>query len=97
VETLKVDGILVAIGIEPNTQCLQDAVPLDQYGQVPVGNQFETETPNIFAVGDIRAGSPRLIATAVGDGAAAAIAAQRILQANGTDAPAGGGAQGASA
>lgn len=90
VETLKVDGILVAIGIEPNTQCLQDAVPLDQYGQVPVDNQFETETPYIFAAGDIRAGSPRLIATAVGDGAAAAIAAQRILQASGADAPASG-------
>ena len=97
VETLKVDGILVAIGIEPNTQCLQDAVPLDQFGQVLVGNQFETESPYIFAVGDIRAGSPRLIATAVGDGAAAAIAARRILQANGTVAPASGGAQGASA
>lgn len=97
VETLKVDGLLVAIGIEPNSQCLQDAVPLDQYGQVPVGSQFETETPYIFAIGDIRAGSPRQIATAVGDGAAAAIAAQRILQASGTHAPASGRAQGPSA
>jgi thioredoxin reductase (NADPH) len=96
VETLKVDGLFVAIGVEPNSQCLQDAVPLDQSGYVPVSSQCETETPYIFAMGDIRAGSPGQIATAVGDGAAAAIAAQRILQANGTHAPASGGAQGVS-
>jgi len=93
VETLKVDGILIAVGIEPNTQCVQDVVPLDEYGQILVGHQLESETPCIFAAGDIRAGSPRQVATAVGDGAAAAIAAQRVLQAIAAPESEGGRAQ----
>jgi thioredoxin reductase (NADPH) len=41
---------------------------------------METEFPGIFAAGDIRSGSPKQVVTAVGDGATAAIAAQRFLQ-----------------
>ena len=39
-----------------------------------------TEVPYLLAAGDIRSGSPRQIVTAVGDGATAAVTAQRILQ-----------------
>jgi len=55
-------------------------VPLDGQGQVKVNQQMETDVPGIFAAGDIRSGSPRQISAAVGDGAIAAIAAQRFLQ-----------------
>jgi len=79
-ETLKVDGVLVHIGLDPNTDYLEGIVPLDSQGQIVVNEWMETEVPGIFAAGDIRSGSPRQVVTAVGDGAAAAMAAQRFLQ-----------------
>jgi thioredoxin reductase (NADPH) len=77
---LAVDGVLVHIGLEPNTTYLDDIVPLDSQGQVIVNAQMETEVPYIFAAGDIRSGSPRQVAAAVGDGVIAAITADRLLQ-----------------
>jgi thioredoxin reductase (NADPH) len=82
-ETLKVDGVLVHIGLEPNTSYLEGIVPLDEHGQVIVNGKMETEVPCIFAAGDIRSGSLRQVVSAVGDGATAAIAAQRLLQEEG--------------
>lgn len=79
-ETLKVDGVLVHIGLDPNTEYLDGTVPLDSQGQVIVNEKMETEVPYILAAGDIRSGSPRQIVTAVGDGAIAAISAERRLQ-----------------
>jgi thioredoxin reductase (NADPH) len=80
-ETLKVDGVLVHVGLDPNTDYLEGAVPLDEQRQVKVNQWMETEVPGIFAAGDIRSGSPRQVSTAAGDGAIAGIAAQRFLQA----------------
>jgi thioredoxin reductase (NADPH) len=82
-ETLKVDGVLVHIGLVPNTGYLEGVVPLDDHGQVVVNASMETEVPYILAAGDIRSGSPRQVAAAVGDGAIAAITAQRLLQEGG--------------
>jgi thioredoxin reductase (NADPH) len=82
-ETLKVDGVLVHIGLEPNTGYLEGVVPLDKQGQVIVNEKMESEVPYIFAAGDIRGGSPRQVVGAVGDGAIAAITAQRLLQEEG--------------
>jgi thioredoxin reductase (NADPH) len=79
-QTLTVDGVLVHVGIEPNTEYLDGTIPLNDRGQVLVDSQMDTGLPCIYAAGDIRAGSPWQVATAVGDGAAAAIAAQRMLQ-----------------
>jgi thioredoxin reductase (NADPH) len=79
-ETITTDGVLVHIGLDPNTGYLKGTVPLDGQGQVKVNLQMETEVPGIFAAGDIRSGSPRQVSAAVGDGAVAAISAQRFLQ-----------------
>jgi thioredoxin reductase (NADPH) len=79
-ETLKVDGVLVHVGLDPNTDYLEGVVPLDEQRQVKVNQWMETEIPGIFAAGDIRSGSPRQVSTAVGDGAIAGMAAQRFLQ-----------------
>jgi thioredoxin reductase (NADPH) len=79
-EALKVDGVLVHIGLDPNTGYLEGVVPLDKQGQVIVNGKMETEVPYLLAAGDIRSGSPRQVVTAVGDGAIAAITAQRMLQ-----------------
>ena len=82
-ETLKVDGVLVHIGLDPNTDYLEGVVPLDKNGQVTVNEKMESEIPYIFAAGDIRSGSPRQVVGAVGDGAIAAITAERLLQEEG--------------
>ena len=79
-ETLKVDGVLVHVGLDPNTDYLEGVVPLDAQRQVVVNEWMETEIPGIFAAGDIRSKSPGQVSTAVGDGAAAGMSAQRFLQ-----------------
>lgn len=77
--TLEVDGILVHIGVEPNTDYLSGIVPLDSQGYILVNEKMETEIPGVFAAGDIRHNSAMQIATAVGDGATAALSAGRYL------------------
>ncbi len=79
-ETLKVGGVLVHIGLDPNTEYLDGVVPLDSQGQIIVNDRMQAEVPYILAAGDIRNGSPRQVVTAVGDGAIVAITAQRLLQ-----------------
>ena len=79
-EALKVDGVLVHVGLDPRTDYLRDPLPLNDEGQIIVSEWMETEAPGIYAVGDIRSGSPGQVSTAVGDGATAAMAAQRYLQ-----------------
>ena len=81
--TLKVDGVLVHIGLEPNTDYLEGIVPLDEQGQVIVNEKMESEVPYILAAGDIRSGSPRQVASAVSDGAIAAISAERMMEGEG--------------
>jgi len=79
-ETMKVDGVLVHVGLDPNTGYLQGVVPLDDGGQIIVNGWMESEIPGVFAAGDIRSNSPRQVSAAVGDGAAAGMSAQRYLQ-----------------
>ena len=78
--SLKVDGVLVHVGLEPITDYLEGVVPLDELLQVIVNEWMETKVPGIFAAGDIRSKSPCQVSTAVGDGAAAGIPAQKFLQ-----------------
>ena len=77
--SLAVEGILVHIGTEPNTDCLKGSVPLNEKGQVIVDEKMATEIPGIFAAGDIRSNSQGQISTAVGDGATAALSLERYL------------------
>ncbi|UCF73103.1 MAG: FAD-dependent oxidoreductase [Deltaproteobacteria bacterium] len=76
---LPVGGVLVRIGLEPNTSYLEGLLPLDSEGYVLVNEELATSIPGIFAAGDIRHGSARQIATAVGDGVTAALSADRLI------------------
>lgn len=80
VTIVNVDGLLVHVGIEPNSDYLEELLSLDENGRIIVNEQLETEVPYIMAAGDIRRHSPCQIASAVGDGAVAAITAQKVLQ-----------------
>jgi len=77
--SLDVAGIFVAIGFKPNTDYLKNILPLDATGHIVTNEKMETEIPGIFAAGDIRANSIRQVIAAVGDGATAAIYAERFL------------------
>jgi thioredoxin reductase (NADPH) len=79
-ETILVDGVLVDIGMEPNTGFLQKTIPLDAKGCVLVNEKMETGVPYIYAGGDVRSGSPGQVVTGVGDGVTAAISIQKLLQ-----------------
>jgi len=78
--TLQVGGILVRIGLEPNTSYLKGLLSLDNEGHVLVNEELETSVPAIFAAGDIRHGSAKQIAAAVGDGVTAALSADRLIK-----------------
>ena len=80
ITNLQVDGVFVAIGIEPNSQRFADIVELDETGNIKTNELMETSAPGIFAVGDIRKNSARQIASAVGDGATAAKSAFKYLR-----------------
>lgn len=77
--TIEVDGLLVWIGMEPNTDYLRETVQLDKGGSILVDYRMNTSIPGVFAAGDIRQQSAMQVATAVGDGATAAIEAHRFI------------------
>jgi len=77
--TLDVAGVFIAIGLKPNTDFLKGVLPLDEAGYIITNDKMETELPGIFAAGDIRQNSPRQAITAAGDGATAAIFAEKFI------------------
>jgi thioredoxin reductase (NADPH) len=79
-EVLEVDGVLVDVGIDPNTGYIGNLLSMDSQGRIIVNEKMQTSCPYVFAIGDIRSGSPGQVATAVGDGATAAISVQRLLE-----------------
>ena len=76
---LEVDGIFISVGLKPDTDYLKGVLPLDKAGCIITNDKMETEIAGIFAAGDIRHNSPRQIVTAAGDGAAAAIYAEKFI------------------
>jgi len=76
---LAISGIFVAIGFKPNTDYLKGILSLDATGAIITNEKMETEVPGIFAAGDIRSGSIRQVIAAAGDGAVAAIYAERFI------------------
>jgi thioredoxin reductase (NADPH) len=77
--SLKVNGLLVRVGLIANTGYLKDTLKMNSIGQVMVNDRMETEIPGIFAAGDVRHNSPMQIVTAVADGATAALGLLRYL------------------
>ncbi len=78
-ETVALDALFVLIGAEPHTEWLAGAVECDERGFVLTGadvsgrasGRLETSMPGVFAVGDVRAGSVKRVASAVGEGSVA--------------------------
>ncbi len=68
------------VGWKPNTAFLKGLIPLDEQGFVPTDDRMATSQPGIFAAGDVRQKLLRQVATAVGDGATAAFAAEQYIE-----------------
>lgn len=65
--------LFLFIGADPNSDWVQDCVETDAKNFVVTGRgarSLETSTPGVFAIGDVRAGSTKRVAAAVGEGAA---------------------------
>jgi thioredoxin reductase (NADPH) len=77
--SLKVNGLLVRVGLIANTAYLKDTLPLNSIGQIMVNDQMETNVSGIFGAGDVRQNSPMQIVTAVADGATAALYALKHI------------------
>ncbi len=79
-ETLAVDAVFVAIGLEPENGAFADCVALDEDGYILAGEACTTNVPGIYAAGDTRTKRLRQIITAASDGAVAATAAVEYLR-----------------
>ena len=77
--TLNTAGVFVSIGLKPNTDYLKGVLPLDNNGYIITNDKLETEIPGVFAAGDVRHHSAQQAITAPGDGASAAIYAQKFI------------------
>jgi len=69
---MAVQGVLVRIGVEPNTDLFRDQLTVDERGYVIVNGQQETSVTNVFAIGDVANPLAPTISGAVGAGATAA-------------------------
>lgn len=74
------DGAFIFVGLKPNTQFLADSgIELDEQGLIKTNHHLETNLPGVFASGDVRSGATMQIASAVGEGASAALAIREYL------------------
>lgn len=75
---VKTDGVFIYVGLIPNTKFAD--VKKDEWGFIIANAKMETSVKGIFAAGDCRVTPLRQITTAVGDGAIAAVSAERYLE-----------------
>ena len=79
--TLSAAGAFIFIGLDPNTAFVKDLVALDDRKFIVTDRTFASNIPGVFAAGDVREGSTKQMASAVGEGAAAAIQIRFYLDA----------------
>ena len=81
IKQIEVEGVFVFIGLNPNTGFLQGSgIELDEQGLIKTNSRLETNIPGIFASGDVRSGATMQIASAVGEGASAALSIREYLE-----------------
>lgn len=74
------DGVFVFVGLQPNTQFLKGQIELDEIGLIKTDESLQTSIPGVFAAGDVRSGATMQIASAVGEGATAALTMRKYLE-----------------
>jgi thioredoxin reductase (NADPH) len=91
-ERIAAAAVFVMIGSDPCTDWVQGTVDLDEHGFILTGRDvvkdvaaplpylFQTSLPGVFAVGDVRSGSVKRVASAVGEGSVVVQAVHRFLR-----------------
>ncbi len=77
--SLAVEGVFFAIGVIPKARFLAEVLKLNDEGYIVTDTECRTSMNGVFAAGDVRSKILKQIATAVGDGAVAAIATEKYL------------------
>jgi thioredoxin reductase (NADPH) len=72
-------GVFVYAGSIPNTAMWQDIIKLDDIGYIMTDTEMRTDSPGIFAAGDVRHKGLRQVATAVADGSISAVYASNYI------------------
>jgi thioredoxin reductase (NADPH) len=79
---IKTTGIFIYVGYDPNTEFLNEIVDLNDSKYILGNEDMSTSAAGIFVAGDVRKKTLKQIATAVGDGATAAMAAEKYIEEN---------------
>jgi thioredoxin reductase (NADPH) len=80
-EEFAADGVFVFIGLKPNTAFLAGSgIELDEIGLIKTNDHLETTIEGVFAAGDVRSGATMQIASAVGEGATAALRIREYIE-----------------
>jgi len=77
---IECNGVFVFIGLLPTTGFLKYSLELDEFGFVKTDNDLMTTIDGVFAAGDVRSGATLQIASAVGEGATAALKIREYLK-----------------
>ncbi|HUG65534.1 MAG TPA: FAD-dependent oxidoreductase [Gaiellaceae bacterium] len=80
VGTVPADALFILIGAEPRVEWLPDEIERDERGFVNAHSEYATSAPGVFAIGDIRAGSVKRVASAVGEGSVVIQHVHRYLE-----------------
>lgn len=78
-QELQVQGVFIAVGIEPNAAAADGLVEQNEQGYIVAGEDTKTSVPGIFAAGDVRTKQLRQVITAAADGANAVTSVQQYL------------------
>ncbi len=79
--SIETDGLFIFIGHIPNTQLFKGQLEMSDLGYIKVNDRMETSVPGVFAAGEAADPHFRQVVTSAGMGAAAAISATRLLEA----------------
>ena len=79
-EELTPAAVFIFIGLDPNVDFLRDTVDLDRWSFITTNATLETSIEGVYAAGDVRSGSTKQVASAVGEGATAALMIRQYLE-----------------
>ena len=80
VSELNPAAVFIFIGLDPNTAFIKESIDINEMGFIKTSPTFETSVPGVFATGDVRAGSTKQVASAVGESATVALMVRQYLE-----------------
>lgn len=78
---VETEGIFVFVGNLPNTEVFEGKLDLDDKGYIKTDDSLMTSVPGVFAAGDVRSNQLKQVVWAAGEGALAAVSAEKYIEA----------------